>query len=120
MPPFAVTQEGHFLLLVDLSFIFSKKYLILHLLILLSPNVPACGNGSTCKDKLLPLDSHHACSLCDIELHGICGCFYNKDSIKCQNICLDCKIALEHKNHDLKLHGFPPLPSPMTPREAAE
>jgi hypothetical protein len=79
--------EGRFLLFIDLSFIFSKKkYLMLHLLILLSPNRPACSDGSTCKDKLLPLDGHHACRLCDVKLHGICGHFYNKDSIKYQNI----------------------------------
>ncbi len=82
--------------------------------------MPSCGEGSSCKDKSLLLVGHHACGLCDVELHGICSRFYNEESIKYQNICTNCKVAFECKNHDLKLDGFPPLPFPMTPQEAAE
>jgi hypothetical protein len=82
--------------------------------------MPACGGKSSCKDNSLPLDGHHACSLCDVELHGICGHFYNEDSIKHQNICSLCKVELEQKNHDLKLHCLPPLPFPMMRQEVAE
>jgi hypothetical protein len=82
--------------------------------------MPSCGEGSSCKEKLLPLKGRHACGLCDVKLHRICGCFYNEDNIKYQNICSLCKVALDRKNHDLEIHGFPPLPFPMTPQEAAE
>jgi hypothetical protein len=87
---------------------------------LYSENMPACGDKSSCKNNSLPLDDgHHACSLCDVELHGICGRFYNEDSIKHQNICSLCKIALECKNHDIKHNRLSPLPFPMMQQEVA-
>ncbi len=82
--------------------------------------MPACGDGSSCKDMSLPLDGHHACGLCEVELHEICSCFYNEESIKYQNTCFLCKVALDHKNYELKLYGYPTLPFPMTLQEAAE
>jgi hypothetical protein len=81
--------------------------------------MPACIDAEFCKDSSLPVDGHHACTNCGGELHGICGLFYNEDSIKFQNSCFDCKVILDTKNFDLKLCGYPPLPCPMTTQEVA-
>ena len=82
--------------------------------------MPACGEGDGCKDKSLPCDGRHGCALCEVELHGICGFFYNEDSIKFQNICTKCKVEVDRKNHDLMIHGLPPLPCPLLREEVAQ
>ena len=82
--------------------------------------MPACGEGSSCKDTSLPLDGRHGCALCEVEIHGICGFFYNEDSIKFQNMCTKCKIAVDRKNHDLEIHRLSPLPFPLFREEVAE
>ncbi len=82
--------------------------------------MPACYEEALCKDNSLPLNGRHSCGACDSELHGFCGSFYNEDSIKSQNICTKCRIALDRKNHDLTNHGLPPLPFPLTPQEVVQ
>ncbi len=82
--------------------------------------MPACYEKALCKDNSLPLDGCQSCGVCEAELHGICGWFYNKDSIKSQNICMKCKIALYKKNQYLTIHGLPPLLFPLTPQEVAQ
>jgi hypothetical protein len=52
--------------------------------------MPLCGDH-LCHHQGLPLDGRHACALCDIDLHGLCGVFYQEESIKYQNICKKCK-----------------------------
>jgi hypothetical protein len=79
--------------------------------------MPACIDEDFCKDSSLPLDGHHASALCLRELHGICGRFYNEDSIKFQNICFSCKVVLDRKNFDNTFHGYPPLPCPLTQQQ---
>jgi hypothetical protein len=91
-------------------------------LIIIPANIimSACYEEALCKDNSLPLDGRHSCGTCDSELHGICGCFYNEDSIKRQNIGMKCKIALDRKNHELTIHGLPPLPFPLMPQEVVQ
>jgi hypothetical protein len=52
--------------------------------------MPKCGDH-LCSYPALPLDDRHACALCLIELHGLCGVFYQEHSIRFQNICNKCK-----------------------------
>jgi hypothetical protein len=86
-------HEGRFLLLTKILVLFFSKniqsFIYLIIIIILSPIMLACGDGSTCKDKSLPLEGHHACALYEVKLHGICSRFYNEDSIKYQNICFN-------------------------------
>lgn len=73
--------------------------------------MPKCGDH-LCSYPALPLDDRHACALCLIELHGLCGVFYQEHSIKYQNICNKCKKReqmekrLKEKNQE-KPTGIP-------------
>ncbi len=78
--------------------------------------MPSC-EEQQCKAPSLPLDGRHACALCECELHGICGSFYQDDSIKYQNICTLCHVAVARRNHNLRMDGKPPLRPPLTSQE---
>jgi len=82
--------------------------------------MPPCGEKHGCKDNSLPLVGHHACALCVVELHGICGNFYQEESIKFQNICTLCKLDLDRKQRFIDLCNLPPLPNPMTIEDVME
>jgi hypothetical protein len=80
-----VMVESHACFCLSLRFIFFVHHFGFAVF-----TMPACIDEEFCKEHSLPLDGHHACALCHQELHGICGRFYNEDSIKFQNICFSC------------------------------
>jgi hypothetical protein len=82
--------------------------------------MPPCGEKLSCKANCLPLDGHHACALCVVELHGICGHFYQEESIKFHNICMLCKLDVDKKQCFISLHNLPPLPHPMMVEDVME
>ena len=53
--------------------------------------MPSCGDPRCCR-QTLPLNGTHYCAVCDVELHDICGSFY-QDDIKYKNICYRCETA---------------------------
>ena len=53
--------------------------------------MPSCGDPRCCR-QALPLNGTHYCAVCDVELHDICGSFY-QDDIKYKNICYRCETA---------------------------
>ena len=82
--------------------------------------MPSCYERSNCKAPSLPLDNRHACALCESELHGICGYFYQEESIRFQNVCGLCKSALEKKKFELEMAGLPALPHPLTAEQVRD
>ncbi len=113
----SVRNLAHFVLAVKLRFI--VIIIILHFVVVIEP-MPSCYKRSNCKAPPLPLDNRHACALCKNELHGICGYFYQEESIRFQNVCGLCKSALEKKKFELKMAGLPALPHPLTAEQVRD
>jgi hypothetical protein len=76
--------------------------------------MPSCGDGSKCTIPDLPLDNGHHCPFFEMELRGVCGVFYNEDSIRFQHLCSSCDTDLCQTNHIHHVAGKTLLEHPLT------
>jgi len=56
--------------------------------------MPECG-ANPCTNPSLPIFGYHAYAICKVELHGPCGVFSFRYSIKYQCICHACKKNIQ-------------------------